>query len=226
MLSPRFPGAPILNERTNALGNWGEKWSRGFLHRALEWRRTMPSSQKIYRPKGEEKTSPSIAFGFSLGDRERCGCLQEPQVNLPGPGAPGRPAGRVEPCISRGAWHLHLQASRLHPNTREHGECVASVPAEMVSQPSFQSHTRLASQIFKAAAPSLKISHSVLQSEGFPVPKEAPPRQPSLTGPDAWCLAPYQALLILQPLLCRLTSLPMSPLCVWGGRGGRDSGLW
>lgn len=135
------------------------------------------------------------------------------------------PAGRVEPSISRGAQHLHLQASWLHPNTREHGECVASVPAEVVSQPSFQSHTRLASQIFKAAAPSLKISHSVLQSEGFPVPKEAPPRQPSLIGPDARRLAPYQALLILQPPLCRLTSLPTSPLCVWG-RGGRDSGLW
>lgn len=73
---------------------------------------------------------------------------------------------------------------------------------------------RLASQIFKAAAPPLKISHSALQSKGFPVPKESPPREPSLTGPDAWRLAPYQALLILQPPLCRLTSLPTSPLCV------------
>lgn len=61
MISPLFLRALILDNSTNAPGNKGEKWSHGFLQRALEHLSTTHSLQLINKPKGEEKTSQYIA---------------------------------------------------------------------------------------------------------------------------------------------------------------------
>lgn len=135
------------------------------------------------------------------------------------------PAGCVEPSVPWGAWHLHLRASRLHPDTREHGECVASVPAEVVKSAQLPESQETGLPDRQGCCPisldkpqfsaerELSGPHAGSASGTFPHTPRCPapcslPGSPHPTAP------------------CSAGSHPCPQAhCVWAG-GGRDSGLW